>query len=82
MVYEYAPHISLLQSNKSMAIEVLFWSYLYKSIFFFILERMKIGQNITSASSTLWFLQLWITSYFPMFVAKQPKSATTLDQDA
>lgn len=43
---------------------------------------MKIGQNITSASSTLWFLQLWITSYFPMFVAKQPKSATTLDQDA
>lgn len=64
IVSEYAFHVSLLQSDK-------FYS-LYKSIFL-LLEQMRAGQHISSASSPLCDLQLWITRYFLMFTANKPE---------
>lgn len=81
IVSEYAPHVSLLKLDKPKVVGTLLLSSFYKSIFL-LQERMKTKQNISSASGLLWFLQLWITMYFPMFEAKQPKSTKALDHHA
>jgi len=75
------PHVSLLKSDKPKPVGFLFFSSLYKSMFL-LLKRMKTKQNISNASGPLWFLRLWITMYFPMFMAKNPKSTKVVDRHA
>lgn len=70
IVSEYVPHILLIKSNKPKAIRVLFLFSLYKSIFL-LLERMITKQNISRVVGPLWFLQVWITMCFPMWLSSQ-----------
>lgn len=61
---------------------MILWLYEYcfdlpttSQFFFFTFRKDQIGKNLGSATSPIWFLQLWIVRYFSMFVANVPKSA-------
>lgn len=63
---------------------MILWLYEYcfdlpttSQFFFFTFRKDQIGKNLGSATSPIWFLQLWIVRYFSMFVANVPKSAIT-----
>lgn len=79
VVLELSYYVSLITSSKSLTLGSLFLSLLYKGLFALV-NQLQTYEKLENNPGFIWFLQLWITFYFPEFIPVSHKSSSSSAQ--